>query len=303
MALSPLEVLDTLIGRGTERQELIVFEFRLPRIVLALLVGLGMGTAGVVMQSLLRNDMASPGTLGVANGAGMGVLIFVSFFASAGVAAAILLPVFAFAGAMVVAVLIFLLSYQRNKELSPVGLILMGVALGTGFGAFTTFLTLALDEWQLDFMLRWGMGTLWGTEWHYLAILAPWTFALVGYVFYRARILNTLNLGNETATGLGLAVKREFLSLSIVSVALCAGSVALGGSFYFLGLISPHIARRLVGPNHKLLIPAASLVAALIILLADLITRTVDMGTNVPTGILIDVVSTPYFIYLLLKAR
>lgn len=138
-------------------------------------------------------------------------------------------------------------------------------------------------------------GSLWGDDWKYISVLAPWTLLLVGYTVYKSRVLNTLNLGNETATGLGLAVKPEFLGLTLASVALSSGSVALGGNFFFVGLISPHLARKLVGPNHKLLLPASALTGMLVVLIADTITRTVSFGTDIPTGIIITMLSTPYF--------
>ncbi|MDF2511211.1 MAG: iron compound transporter, permease protein [Herbinix sp.] len=303
MNLSVSEVFQVLLGNGTQKQNLIVFEFRLPRIILAVLVGVGMGASGCIMQSLLRNDMASPGTLGISSGSGLFVLIFVVMFASKGMSSAFTLPFLAFVGGMTAAALIFLLSYRRGRDISPTGLILTGVALSSGYGAVTTLLTLKLDENQMDFMQRWSAGSLWGDDWTYLGILAPWTLILLAYVIYKSRILNTLHLGNQTATGLGVAVKKEFLGLSVASVALSSGSVALGGNFFFVGMISPHMARKLVGPNHKLLLPASCLSGAILVLLADTITRTISLGTDVPPGIVITVLSTPYFLYLLAKAN
>ncbi len=303
MNLSPMEVLNVILGKGTDRENLIVFEFRLPRIILAILVGIGMGISGCIMQSLLRNDMASPGTLGISSGSGLFVLIFVVFIASKGSYSAITLPLLAFIGGLTAAALIYLLSYRKGKDISPTGLILTGVALSSGYGAVTTLLTLKLDQNQMEFIQRWSAGSLWGDDWKYLAILGPWTLILCIYVFYKSRMLNTLHLGNQTATGLGLAVKAEFLGLSIAAVALSSGSVSLGGNFFFVGMISPHMARKLVGPNHKLLLPASCFSGAIIVLLADTITRTISLGTDVPTGIVITVLSTPYFLYLLAKAN
>lgn len=303
MSLSVSEVFQVILGKGTDKQNLIIFEFRLPRIVLAVLVGIGMGASGCIMQSLLRNDMASPGTLGISSGSGLFVLIFVVMFASKGTSSAFVLPLLAFVGGMTAAGLIFLLSYRRGRDISPTGLILTGIALSSGYGALTTLLTLKLDQNQMDFMQRWGAGSLWGDDWRYLAVLAPWTLILILYVIYKSRILNTLHLGNETATGLGVAVKPEFLGLSIAAVALASGGVALGGNFFFVGMISPHMARKIVGPNHKFLLPASCLAGAILILFADTITRSISLGTDVPTGIVITVLSTPYFLYLLGKSN
>lgn len=303
MNLSPSEVFNVLIGRGTDKQNLIIYNFRLPRIVLTMLVGIGMGTAGCVMQSLLRNDMASPGTLGISSGSGLFVLLFIVIFKVDSVSSAIALPLLAFVGGMTAAILIFLLSYRRGKSISPTGLILTGVAVGSGYSAVTMMLTLKLDEKQMDFVQRWSAGSLWGDNWTYISILAPWVLILFLYVFYKSRILNTLNLGNQAATGLGVAVKREFIGLTVAAVALSSGSVALGGNFFFVGMISPHMARKFVGSNHKLLIPTASLVGSIIILLSDTITRTISFGSDIPTGIVITVLSTPYFLYLLVKSN
>ena len=303
MNLNPLEVIHVLLGKGTDKQNLIVFNFRLPRILLAILVGLGMGAAGVVMQSLLRNDMASPGTLGISSGSGLFVLIFVVYIASLGARSYIMLPLLAFTGGIIAAALIFLFSYRRGREMSPIGLILTGVALGSGYSALTTYLTLRLDETQLNFMLRWMAGSLWGDDWRFLSVLSPWVAALLGYIYYNARKLNLLHLGNQIAKGLGLAIKPAFLGLSIAAVALSSGTVAVGGSFFFVGLIAPHMARKLVGPDHRLLVPASSLAGGLIVIAADTITRTISLGGDVPTGIVITVISVPYFLYLLAKAN
>lgn len=302
MNLSPQEVWQVVFGKGTQKQNLIVFEFRLPRIILGILVGIGMGASGCIMQSLLRNDMASPGTLGISSGSGLFVLLYVVAFSSSSYSSAFTIPVLSFVGGMTAALLIFLLSYRKAKPMSPTGLILNGVALGSGYGALTTLLTLKLDDSQMDFVQRWYAGSLWGDDWKYLAILAPWVTILFVFVIYKARKLNVMHLGEQTATGLGLSVNKEFLGLSIAAIALSSGSVALGGNFFFVGMIAPHMARRLVGPNHKLLLPGASFAGAIIVLLADTLVRTISFGSDVPTGIVITVLSTPYFLYLLGKA-
>ncbi|RGL36710.1 iron ABC transporter permease [Paenibacillus polymyxa] len=299
MNLSPLEVLKVITGEGTSKQNLIVFEFRLPRIVLSVLVGIGMGISGCIMQSLLKNDMASPGTLGISSGSGLFVLLYITLFASEGLLSPIILPGLAFAGGLTAAFLIFMFAFRRGRDISPTGLILTGVAMGSGYSALSLLLTLRLDKQQYDFALRWQAGDLWGDDWNYIMVLLPWVLAICFYVFYRSNTLNTLNLGNQTASGLGVAIKREFIGLTIAAVALASGSVALGGNFFFVGMVSPHLARRLVGPNHKLLLPTTALVGSLVILIADTLTRTISFGADIPTGIIITILVTPYFLYLL----
>ncbi|WP_342428917.1 iron ABC transporter permease [Paenibacillus sp. FSL L8-0158] len=303
MNLSPLEVFKVIMGEGTSKQNLIVFDFRLPRIVLSILVGIGMGISGCIMQSLLKNDMASPGTLGISSGSGLFVLMYITLFASEGLLSPILLPGLAFAGGLTAAFLIFMFAFRRGRDISPTGLILTGVAMGSGYSALSLMLTLRLDKQQYDFALRWQAGDLWGDDWSYIMVLLPWVLIICLYVFYRSNTLNTLNLGNQTASGLGVAIKREFIGLTIAAVALASGSVALGGNFFFVGMVSPHLARRLVGPNHKLLLPTTAMVGALVILIADTLTRTISFGADIPTGIIITILVTPYFLYLLSKAN
>ncbi len=299
MNISPHEVLNVVLGKGTAKQNLIVFEFRLPRIVLSILIGIGMATSGCILQALFKNDLADPGILGISSGSGLFMLIYISIFSVNGISSAIALPVLSFVGGILAAILIYILSYKRNSDISPTRLVLTGVAMNTGFGAMSLFITLKLDRNQFQFAEKWLVGSLWGDDWRYIAILLPWIFLFFLYAFYKARALNVLNLGNQLATGLGVPVKKEFLGLSIAAVALASGSVALGGSMFFIGLISPHIARKIVGPNHKVLLPSCALIGALIMIVADTITRTVSFGADIPTGIIITILSTPYFIYLL----
>ncbi|MXO81616.1 iron chelate uptake ABC transporter family permease subunit, partial [Paenibacillus sp. OT2-17] len=214
MNLSPLEVFKVIIGEGTSKQNLIVFDFRLPRIVLSILVGIGMGISGCIMQSLLKNDMASPGTLGISSGSGLFVLMYITLFASEGLLSPILLPGLAFAGGLTAAFLIFMFAFRRGRDISPTGLILTGVAMGSGYSALSLMLTLRLDKQQYDFALRWQAGDLWGDDWSYIMVLLPWVLIICFYVFYRSNTLNTLNLGNQTASGLGVAIKREFIGLT-----------------------------------------------------------------------------------------
>ncbi len=275
MNLNPSEVLNVILGNGTQKQNLIVYEFRLPRIVLSILVGIGMATSGCILQALFKNDLADPGILGISSGSGLFMLIYISVFAVNGVSSAIALPVLSFIGGMIAAILIYVLSYKRNADMSPTRLVLTGVAMNTGFGALSLFITLKLNRNQFEFAQKWLVGSLWGDDWRYIAILVPWILVFCLYVYYKARTLNILNLG----------------------------SVALGGSMFFVGLISPHIARKIVGPNHKVLLPSCALIGALIMVLADTITRTVSFGADIPTGIIITILSTPYFIYLLARSE
>jgi iron complex transport system permease protein len=301
MALHPREVFDVLLGHGTDQQNLVVLKFRLPRILLAVLVGIGMAVSGAVLQGLLRNDLADPGMLGINAGAGLMVLLYITVFGITGVSSAILLPSMSFAGGLLAALLIYLLAYRKFAAHSPTRLVLTGVAMNVGLGALTLFLTLKLGEEQYLFAQKWQSGYLWGDKWIYLAILAPWVLLLFLYIWRKSLLLNTLGLGHELAAGVGASVRKGFFTLVLAAVALASGSVALGGSIFFLGLICPHLARKLVGPDHKLMLPASALLGGIIMLTSDTLARTISFGGDTPAGIIVTMLSVPYFLYLLMR--
>lgn len=178
-----------------------------------------------------------------------------------------------------------------------------GVAMGACYSAIGTFIMYVLDESQLEFVQRWQSGELWGTEWNYILILFVWLAIFSVLAMFAAKMLNVINLGYDIATGLGVNVKLAFVYLAFVAVAMSSGSVAFGGNFFFLGLIGPHIARRMVGTDARYLIPASSIVAAMIIVSANILVENVSMFINIPTGIFVSILAVPYFLYLLMKAR
>ncbi|MFF2907611.1 FecCD family ABC transporter permease [Paenibacillus sp. NPDC057934] len=303
MSLNPLEVFKVLVGQGPEENHLVVYKFRLPRIVLAILVGFGMALAGAVMQALLRNDLADPGMLGISSGSGLMVLLIISTVGIQGATTAFVLPSMAFVGGLLAALLIYVLAYRKHRMISSTRLVLTGVAINVGLSALTLFLTLKLDDQKYEFAQRWQAGYLWGDKWSYISLLLPWVLTLFVYIVANARILNVLVLGNETSIGLGVALKRKFLWLSIAAVAIASGCVALGGSIFFIGLISPHVARKLVGHDYKVLLPASALIGAILLLAADTIARTVSFKTDIPAGIIVTMLSVPYFLYLLMRSK
>lgn len=295
------EILAALVGRGSNRANLLIFSLRLPRVALGIVVGLGMGISGCIMQSLLRNPMASPGTLGISSGSGLFMMLFMLlFFQDAD--KYYLMPIFAMAGGLVSAAIIFLLSIRKNRAVSPTVMIMNGVAIGGAYGAATLFISLMLDSTKIEFAQRWQAGDLWGTDWKYILLLTCVNSVLIIYAFYKSRTLNAMMLGRPTATGIGVPYGKEFMGLAVCAVFLASMSVAYGGNFFFVGMIGPHIARKLVGNNHKVLLPASGLAAAIIVILGDVLARNIGFLVNIPTGIVISVISTPYFLYLLMKS-
>ncbi|WP_373293785.1 FecCD family ABC transporter permease [Paenibacillus albidus] len=303
MRLSPSEVLHTLSGQGTPQQKLILFDFRLPRIVISLLVGAGFAVSGCILQSLSRNPLAEPATLGISAGAGFAVILFISFVPASSAASIFMLPLLALAGAGLTAALIYVLAFRREEGLSPTRLVLIGIAVAAGINAFQLVLALRLDPENYQFVAIWMAGKIWGGDWRFVQALLPWILILVPFSIYKARVLNVLNLGDQTSTGLGAPVERERLLLLATAVALAGACVSVSGGIGFVGLIGPHLARRLVGPRHQILLPACALIGGLLLLTADTLGRWILQPSEIPAGVVVAIIGAPYFLYLLAKSR
>ena len=301
--LSPIEVIQTLFGYGNEKQHLILFEFRLPRIIISILVGMGLAVSGCVLQGISRNSLADPGILGINAGAGLTVILFISFFPSTAAAPVFLLPVLAFLGAGITATIIYTLAYKRNEGISPMRLILTGVAVAAGISSAMIVLTLRLSPENYHFVATWLAGSIWGSNWMYVLSVLPWIIVLIPFVFSKARVLNILNLGDLAATGLGASIEKERRILLASAVGLAGASVSISGGIGFVGLIGPHLARQLVGSRHQYLIPASALTGGLLVLIADTIGRWILQPSEIPAGIIVAVIGAPYFLYLLSKLK
>lgn len=301
--LSPLEVIRTLFGYGTEKQQLILFEFRLPRIIIAVLVGMGLAVAGCILQGVSRNALADPGILGINAGAGFAVMLFISFFPSTTAAPVFLLPILAFTGAGVTAVIIYVLAYKRNEGITPIRLVLTGVAIAAGISSAMIILTLRLEPENYQFVATWLAGSIWGSDWKFVLSLLPWILVLIPFAYSKARVLNVLNLGDLTATGLGASIEKERRVLLAVAVGLAGASVSVSGGIGFVGLIGPHLGRQLVGSRHQFLIPTSALIGGLLVLVADTIGRWILQPSEIPAGIIVAVIGAPYFLYLLSRSK
>ncbi|OBZ19581.1 iron ABC transporter permease [Bacillus sp. FJAT-27264] len=297
--LSPMDLLRTMFGQGTDKQSLILFDFRLPRIVISLLIGASLAVCGAVMQGISRNALADSGILGINAGAGLMVMLLISFYPTTAAAPVFLLPVVAFVGASLTAALIYALAYKRHQGLSPTRLLLTGVAVAAGMSAAMIVLTLRLNPDKYQFVATWLAGSIWGTSWKFVLSLLPWVLILLPYVFYKSRVMNVLNLGEQTATGLGAPVNKEQFRLLAAAVGLAGASVAVSGGIGFVGLVAPHLARRLVGPKHQYMLPTSALIGALLVITADTIGRWILQPSEIPTGIVVAVIGAPYFLYLL----
>ncbi|MGV3488655.1 MAG: FecCD family ABC transporter permease [Tuberibacillus sp.] len=299
--LTPAEVFQALIGKGTDQQNLILFDFRLPRMIVSLLVGAGLAVSGAILQGISKNPLADPGILGINAGAGLMVVIFIAFFSVDHASSVFMLPFMAFIGSGIAAAVIYLLSFNKNEGLSPARMILVGVAVGAVISAIMIVLTLRLEPESYQFVASWLAGSIWASNWSFVIALLPWVIVLIPYSVVRAHVLDILTLGRKTAIGLGVNLEREQLFLLLAAVGLAGSSVAVSGGISFVGLIGPHLARRLVGAPHRLMLPVSALLGAVLLLMADTIGRAILQPSEIPTGIVVAVIGAPYFLYLLVK--
>lgn len=303
LRLSPFKVIQTLFGYGDFKSSTVLFDYRMPRILITMLAGVGLGISGAILQGLSRNPLADPGILGLHAGASFGLIIFVTYFHSLDEKASILIPLFTFLGGVLTAFLIVLLAYDRYKGILPIRIILIGIAISAGFSAITLFLSLRLDEETYSFASRWLVGNVWGRDWIHVIALFPWILILAPYAWFQSNTLNALSLGDDVAAGLGTSVQKQRLLMLVTAVGLSCASVAMAGGIGFIGLVAPHLARRLVGPMYQHFLPVSGLIGLIILVLADTIGRSIFQPNAIPAGIVVAAIGAPYFLYLLTKTK
>lgn len=298
--ISPINVVKTILGLQTDNSDygFVINTLRLPRVVAAFLVGMGLAIAGTILQGLTRNPLAAPEIVGVEAGAGLAAVSLIVLFPSVSI---LLLPMAAFAGAFIAALLVYWLSW--NSGSSPIRLILVGVGIGAIASALTSLMITFGNIYDVSQALVWLAGSVYGRTWEHIQALLPWLLIFIPLSFLGARELNTLNLGDDVARGLGSRVEWQRGLLLITSVALAGASVATAGTIGFVGLMSPHLARQFVGTSHEGLLPTAALVGGLMVTLADLLGRSLFAPIEIPCGVITAVVGAPYFLYLLYRNR
>jgi iron complex transport system permease protein len=284
--------------------ETIVFEVRLPRVVMAALVGAALSTAGVLFQALLRNPLADPYAIGTSGGAALGAALGMTVATQFGFATFTAVPALAFLGAVATTVLVY--SLARVGSRTPiVTLLLAGVIVSVTLGYAMSLLLLLNDRYGRDTRLVyvWLLGGVTTVRWTQVAVLAVLVSGGCTLACGWARRLNALSLGEESAASVGLDVERQKAAVILVGSLLTAAAVSAAGLVGFVGLIVPHVARLVGGPNHTRLIPLAMLGGATFLVLADLLARVVAPPTEIPLGIVTAFVGGPLFLYLLRRSR
>ena len=273
-----------------------LMEYRLPRAVLAILLGGALAISGVLVQSVVRNPLASPDILGINNAAGLVAVSVLMFLPNS---AFYWMPIFAFLGGVLSFVILWIVC---GFNFRPIKMAIIGVALSALWAAISHYLMLT-NPVEINTAMLWLTGSLWGRSWSYLNVVLPWLVVLLPLPFIFCRDLDTLGLGENKASTLGVTVNKVQISVLVLAVALSTTAVAICGPIAFLGLVAPHLARRLVGGRHRTLLPAALIIGALLLQLSDILARVIDPPTELPAGILTAIIGAPYFFYLLMRTK
>jgi ferric citrate transport system permease protein len=290
--------IEALFGHGTVDQVRTIRDYELPRILMAFLIGTGLAVSGCVCQGVTRNPLAAPEIIGVVKGAALGSVFLLLAFPTAALS---YLPPAAFAGGLGAMVIVYLVSYKDGAT-TPVRLALVGIAVSAFCEAIIRYVM--IDEAHgIGAALVWLTGSLAAIDMKRVWETLPWVAVLVPLVGFYAYRLDLLQLGDDMAHGLGVAVERTRRLTLLFAVLLASVCVAAAGSLLFIGLIAPHMARRLVGSRHAVLLPAAALIGTLMLLVADAIGRGADPPIELPAGMVTAVIGAPYFVYLLTRSQ
>lgn len=297
--------LDGLDPGLSAAERTIIFDLRLPRLALALLVGAALSVAGVVMQAFFQNPMAAPSIIGISAGASFGATLAVVSGIGIGLAGLGAVPLAAFVGALLATALVYLLSRRGGR--TPVGVLLLtGVAMGSLMSAMAALVLVTGQDpsrRDLDQVVYWMLGSVAGKTWTHVRAVLPYIGIAGGLTWLFGRDLNVLTLGDDTAWYLGLNVEQVRLMLLALSSLLTAAAVAVSGIIGFIGLVVPHLMRIIAGPDHRTLLPASALAGGALLTLADVVARTMAAPTEVPVGIITSVLGAPFFLYLLHRRR
>ncbi|MFF7684450.1 FecCD family ABC transporter permease [Microbacterium sp. NPDC007973] len=294
LSVAPGAAMEHVNGEAT------LWLIRMPRLLMAVLVGATLATAGVVMQGVFRNPLAEPGVIGISSGAAVGASASIVFGLT--FLGPLTLPALAFAGGLAATVVVYA-SARADGRTEVVTLVLTGIAVNAIGGAAIALFTYLGSTQQREQIVFWQLGSLNGTRWDDLAVVAP--LAVVGVVacLFFAGSLDLLALGERQAEHLGVRVERlRVIAIVVIALLTCA-AVAFCGIIGFVGLVVPHLMRMVLGPGHRLLLPASALGGAVLLLAADLVARTAIPGSELPIGMLTALIGGPFFFWLLRRTR
>ncbi|WP_313127892.1 FecCD family ABC transporter permease [Anaerocolumna sp.] len=302
--ITPGDIIRTFLGHGTKMQKTALFSIRIPRMLVGISVAVSLSTAGALLQTITKNELADSGITGINAGAAVAAVVFISFittdyYSELGQLSIYMLPFMAIIGAGISALFIYLLS--SRDRIRPKRLLLVGLGLNAGLNAFLTFFMFKGGVGEYNRILTWTSGSLWGAGLSYAKIIVPVSAVLFITVLLHHKKLDVLMLSEEHGTALGLNLNKERRKFLLLTVLMAGGATAFAGNIGFLGLISPHIARRLVGHYHRHYLIISALISGVIVLVADAVSRNLFSPIEIPVGITISIFGVPYFIYLMTK--
>ena len=294
------QVLTVLLGGGSDSQRWVIINIRLPRILLAAIVGASLAVAGATMQGLFRNPMASPSVLGISSGAAFGAALAIVLGVS-WTSGALAIPAMAFVFAFITLFLVYAVSRSRSGYVPVETLLLAGIAIGSLFSALVSGMLYFAGE-QLSGIVFWMMGGLNNAKWDQVLIsIAPMVLGSA-VIMALSRDLNAMMVGEEQAGNLGINVNQVRLVLLLAASPVTAMAVSVSGVIGFVGLIIPHVVR-ILGPDHRILLPASVVSGALFLIWTDTLARTVIAPAELPVGIITSLLGAPFFIYLLMSRK
>jgi ABC-type Fe3+-siderophore transport system, permease component len=315
VSIGPMQVMGILgkaIGINTDivfesSQEAVLLSIRLPRVLLAVCTGAALAISGAAMQGLFRNPLADPGLIGISSGASMAAVFFIvsgvkQLIGLSDTLGIYALSVVTFTGAFLTTIVVYRLSQVSGRTVISM-MLLAGIGVNALTSAITGMFTYSANDAQLRSIVFWTLGSLGGATWTNIIGILPFTLIPVFIMPGMAKSLNAFSLGENNALHLGVDIQRVKRTIIILS-ALCVGaSVAVTGVIAFLGLVVPHIVRMLCGPDHRYLLPFSALAGAILLINADLISRTLFTPSEIPIGIITSIIGAPFFLYILLKER
>ncbi|TCK92409.1 iron complex transport system permease protein [Natranaerovirga hydrolytica] len=292
-------IFQTFIGSGTDIENFTILTLRLPRIILGILAGVGLSLSGAILQGLIRNPLAGPDVIGVNSGASLMAVIFITLFADT--VSIHFLPFFAFFGAVLVVFFMYGLSWKNG--VTPLRLILIGFGVKALLGAVQRILMLSGTMLRTSQAYTWLAGSLYATKWYEVQIVSIWMLILIPLLIVAVKSLNMQQVSDEITVSLG--GRLQIIRLGLISLAACLAGIiiAFTGGIGFIGLMSPHIARKLVGTTYGQLLPCSALIGAILIVVSDWIGRTWFAPVEIAVGVFTSLLGAPFFIYLFIKMR
>lgn len=287
-------------GTAAPVKALLFWDFRLPRLLIALLGGGALAASSYLLQGVTRNELADSSILGVNSGISLFVMIYLGFFPQG---TAYHLPLVGFIGGILAAFLVFMIAFKRQQRLSMNKLLLSGIAVNAGLNALTILVTIAISKDSYVFVGNFLAGSIWGASWQQIMILAPWVILGTLLAWIKVPMVKLLALGEEQVLSLGVKLDKERLQLMILAIALAAGGVAFTGSLSFVGLLAPHLAKGIYAGENRHSFSQSLVFGGLLVLVADIIGRVILPVGEVPAGIMIALIGAPYFLLMMLRKK